>query len=435
MEEQSKNKGFLGSTFENFEHKPKDDLWDRIHSETTPQESTGVLSPVFQDYIYAPNKRVWNAISAELFPQRKKMILFWSWSAAASIIILIGSFFFFRNFTGNNTNIPDNNISKIVPVYSESEKTETISEKEISKKNIIAEEKSNINNGHIKEDVEELSNKNSNIIAYIDTEINKESLFRNLDPVKAKLQNLFNPEMNMVPVELLNFKRSKEIRKNSIDFASMLAANTNSLSLNGTEKAVYSNNELSYDGIDGLDGSEEILSSSYRSFYDEIEHDPPLSFGLIFSYSLGRKINLGTGLNYTRLHSIGTSFNYDWKTENYSTKNYIGIPINISYEFIQRRKISLFATSGFILELGLNEKNKVIEYNEDQKVDDYLEHKKINKGQAGLMLGFGANYHINTKLDFYLQTGSSHYFYLSHYNMWSDQKIWPSLQMGFRFKL
>jgi len=144
MEEQSKNKGFLGSTFENFEHKPKDDLWDRIHSETTPQESTGVLSPVFQDYIYAPNKRVWNAISAELFPQRKKMILFWSWSAAASIIILIGSLIFFRNFTGNNTNIPDNNISKIVPVYSESEKTETISEKEISKKNIIAEEKSNI---------------------------------------------------------------------------------------------------------------------------------------------------------------------------------------------------------------------------------------------------------------------------------------------------
>ena len=111
------------------------------------------------------------------------------------------------------------------------------------------------------------------------------------------------------------------------------------------------------------------------------------------------------------------------------------MPVSLSYEFVQRNRFSIFLTSGIQYEYGLKEKNRITEYDDGEKIEQLFEESKIKKGQAAFNVGFGTNYHINTKLDFYFQTSFSHYFYLSHYNMWSDSQVWPGLQAGFRFNL
>ena len=90
--------------------------------------------------------------------------------------------------------------------------------------------------------------------------------------------------------------------------------------------------------------------------------------------------------------------------------------------------------TGLLLEYGLNDKSKIIEYDDATRIDEYTSNQKINKLQAGANLGLGINYHLAPKVDIYLSSGIRHYFYQSHYNMWTDKNLWPSMQMGIRLK-
>lgn len=376
---------------------------------------------------------MWRAIEAELFPQRKKNILIWSWSVAASVAILISLTIVFQLSTKNDLTFNDPVLSEntTVPVQSEESivgnTEENITQAE-STAAIPIEPESNSNN---KVYASTKQDDRNNLIPFDEEEKVFESLFARLKPNKAKLEKYWYANVYMEQTPILEFSKKVKRPSDAIGFGSMLAANTPSLKLADMDESAYLREN------DDATTSNEMLGGSYdyTSLYDDIEHNAPLSLGLQYSHYITRKINLASGISYTRLSSLGTLSNYKWRTETYSTKHYIGIPINLNYEFLQRRKLALFVSSGLIIEYGLNEKNRVVEFRNGEKIDEYFRNNTIRKPQAGLVLAFGAQYHITNKLDFYLQTGASHYFYLTHYNLWSDQEVWPSLQLGFKIKL
>ncbi len=437
MDKQFENNGFLGSKFENFEHRPKSDLWDNIQQNINTHEATGPLSPVFENYRYNPRRKVWKTIAAELFPQRKKNILYWSYSVAASLTLLIGVYFFFQNYEINRIS---HDTGKVIIADNQNNNANNISE-ENANRTITSNETSN---NTTKTD-NTVNSVNDNFISgnstdntsipptntYEELTSDKEPLINRISPAKAFLRKTDIQIYALTLRKFLNLPFKQNYRANSIDLKGQLASNLSFGSFSKEDYAKLNGNSYLSTEIN----AQNLDNYSREEFYEQIDHKPPFVLGVIYNYKLGKRLSLSSGLNYMRLSSVATNDSFDWESKYETTKHYIGIPLNINYEFVQHRNFNLFVTAGGQYEQGLVDKNKTTEFQNDEKVDEYFSKSNINGGQAGINLGFGTNYHITKYFDIYLQTGISHYYYLSHYNIWSDRAIWPIFQTGIRFNI
>lgn len=443
MDKQSENTGFLGSKFENFQYQPKADLWDRIQENANTHVAIGPLSAQFENFTYYPHKRVWKAIAVELFPQRKKNILYWSYSAAASIVLLIGTYFFFQNYEINKI-IPPNRTNESIIAAHQEQNTETLNyntgtnshipnntsqNKEASfidandsKNNIFLTQVDKTHNNDVLE-----------IMVAEDDAFKKVSLFGKLASLTAQIRSIDNDIYFLDKIAFLNIPFKQNYRSNSIDLKGQLASNLSLLTSQKDYEASPTEYGVSYSSFNvNADG---IGSLERENYYENKEHKPPFIFGLMFNYQLSKRFSLSSGLNYIRLSTLASNEGVDWRSEYQTTKHYLGLPVNINYDFVQRKNFNLFITSGIQFEKGIIDKNRSTKFQNGEQINEYFSSDAIKGGQAGFNFGFGTNYHINKSFDLYLQTGITHYFYKSHYNIWSDREIWPNLQAGVRFHL
>lgn len=442
MDKQSENNGFFGSKFENFQYRPKADLWDRIQENINTHEAKGPLSVQFENFIYYPHKRVWRAIVAELFPQRKKNTLYWSYSAAASIILLVGTYFFFQNYEINKINPENYSIENIIAnnqdqnVKPPSKNTDVVYQNKNNENNenvtFLVDTNINLSYNTIIGLKENFANSSSELM-YSNVElVERESFFDKLKPLNALLISENNQISFLDKIEFLNIPFKQNYRSNSIDLKGQLASNLSLLSSqndyekNLAEVSTYSSFDLN---------ANDIASKERESYYENKNHKPPFILGIIFNYQLSKRLSLSSGLNYIRLSTLASNEGSDWKSEYLTIKHYIGLPVNVNYDFVQQRKFNLFITSGVQYEKGIIDKNRTTEFRNGEQSNEYFSSDAIQGGQAGFNFGFGTNYHISKNFDIYLQTGITHYFYKSHYNIWSDKAIWPSFQTGIRFHL
>ena len=119
-----------------------------------------------------------------------------------------------------------------------------------------------------------------------------------------------------------------------------------------------------------------------------VHHHQPVRFGLSLRYRLTDRWSLESGLSYTRLSSDITTIILDETTVTEQRLNYIGLPLNISYELWKKRYFGLYVTGGSTIE---------------KRLDD-------SSWQFSLNGAAGAEYNLSNYFSLYAEPGFGYYF-------------------------
>lgn len=148
----------------------------------------------------------------------------------------------------------------------------------------------------------------------------------------------------------------------------------------------------------------------------EYSHHQPIRFGLMFLYRLNDHWSLESGLSYTRLLSDFTTI-VDGQVTDVSEQrlHYIGIPLNLGYQFRIYRRVGMYVKAGGSIEKMLN----------------------ASPWQFSVNGATGVNYELTDRLNLYFEPGVGYYFNdgSSISTLYKDHPLNYNLSIGLRINL
>ena len=169
---------------------------------------------------------------------------------------------------------------------------------------------------------------------------------------------------------------------------------------------VYNSSELSSDSLIGN------LTMPIEKY---VHHRQPVRFGLSLRYRLTDRWSVESGLSYTCLSSDITTIINDETTVTEQRLNYLGLPLNISYELWKSRYFGLYVTGGGTIE---------------KRLDD-------SSWQFSLYGAAGAEYKFSNYFSLYAEPGIGYYFKdgSSTPTIYKDHPLNFNLSFGLRLNL
>lgn len=195
----------------------------------------------------------------------------------------------------------------------------------------------------------------------------------NIQKEEIHIAELDKPEEDQQNTELLS-KEEKEwkdrfeedklkIAKNKSKKSWMVSLLTGNASSNSTEQfpgyATLNGTTYSLPEIWGLEMGEDPLMSILLANQDKkvdakLKHKTPVTFGASVYYNVGKRWGIGTGINYTKLSSeltSGTNSNFVGSEQ---TIHYVGIPVQINYNVVQKGAFTGYVTGGGVVEKAVS---------------------------------------------------------------------------------
>ncbi len=178
-----------------------------------------------------------------------------------------------------------------------------------------------------------------------------------------------------------------------------------------------------------------IVGNSDRKVYTKKNHRQPVKVGVSVNYRLTDRWAVGTGLTYSYLSSDLTS---GTDGSHYTTQQklqYVGIPLNLSYTFYQRKRWSLYGTTGGMVEKCVKGKSTTdfkVDGKETSSQTDDVKEKRL---QYSVNAAVGVQAKIADHVGFYLEPGISYHFdnYSDVVNIYKDTPLNFSIGLGFRY--
>lgn len=155
---------------------------------------------------------------------------------------------------------------------------------------------------------------------------------------------------------------------------------------------------------------EVTLFSDEQDLSTEIRHRQPVRAGVSFRYDLGRRWSIETGLAYTMLSS-DIDAGSDFRRCLIERKlHYIGIPLNVSYDFLQKKRWSLYATAGGMLEKCVSGR-EVAEYRTNGITSSTDTHEiSVRELQWSVNAAVGAEFNFTPLVGIFAEPGASWFF-------------------------
>ena len=195
-----------------------------------------------------------------------------------------------------------------------------------------------------------------------------------------------------------------------------------SVGLSGSALAMTSNNNSANKMFNipshNLEPTEGDLTERPGNSYYKYEHFQPISIGLSATFGIGHGLQIGTGINYTLLHSRAIAAmdnrNIDQKL------HMIGIPVSLTWSFINWGKFS-----SYVGVEAMGEKCVYAKFG-DKKVDE----KELQFSMGAVV---GAQYRILPNFAVYVEPKLTHYFTDTELRtIRTDKNVIFNLQLGFR---
>jgi hypothetical protein len=144
-------------------------------------------------------------------------------------------------------------------------------------------------------------------------------------------------------------------------------------------------------------------------------HRQPVRFGLSLRYRLNDRWSVESGLSYTSLSSDITITVDDKTTVTKQRLNYIGLPLNISYDLWKSRRFGLYVSAGGVIEKSLD----------------------TSPWQFSLNGSAGAEYKLTDFFSLYAEPGLGYYFKDGSITptIYQDHPFNFNLSFGLRFNL
>ena len=173
----------------------------------------------------------------------------------------------------------------------------------------------------------------------------------------------------------------------------------------------------------------------------ETNHKQPISFGILTSFNLTRRMQIETGLIYTYLSSETKNMAEDFNNAEKAQFHYLGIPINLNYTLLSVNKLNVFVTAGAMIEKDIYGK---IKYSDEKIIPSLINSgyanktsSKINQKNPQLSVagGVGITYPLYNKTSLFGKIGGRYYIkanneYKTYY---SDEKLSLDIQLGLKF--
>jgi hypothetical protein len=176
------------------------------------------------------------------------------------------------------------------------------------------------------------------------------------------------------------------------------------------------------------------------------EHDQPISFGITVSKSFTDNLSVETGLVYTYLSSRVRNTSLHRSEQESQRLHYLGVPLNVNYTILNMNDFNVFASVGGMIETDIyGEYRRLVETEASQETfftagvqTSQMEIKRIRQKnpQLSVNAGVGVSYPIFDRLRLYGKIGGAYYFDAKneHKTIYSDGKIVMNLNIGVRYE-
>ena len=165
------------------------------------------------------------------------------------------------------------------------------------------------------------------------------------------------------------------------------------------------------------------------------KYDIPLKFGLGIQYRINNVISIGTGVNFSILNSEYESIIGGQKYDIKQNVQYIGIPLNIYFGFVNNNSFRFYGNIGGAIDKALG-----IKYSYSLNGFEDSRRDPVSGVQFSARAGLGVEYKFNNLLGVYLDPSVAYYFESNQQvgsypirTIRSDRPFQVEFELGFRF--
>ena len=151
------------------------------------------------------------------------------------------------------------------------------------------------------------------------------------------------------------------------------------------------------------------LGNPQQSIEERARHDVPFTVSLSINKTINNRWSLGTGLNYSRLHS---TFDMGYSRafiSNEQTIHYLGIPFNASYTFVQGNRWMLYGSAGATLDIPVASSRNTYHQLDGQIIYSLPDTLAVPV-QWSLNAGVGVQFNITPHVGIFAQPSVNYYF-------------------------
>ncbi len=168
------------------------------------------------------------------------------------------------------------------------------------------------------------------------------------------------------------------------------------------------------------------------------EHHIPVSFALTLTRRITQRINFEGGLSITRLRSVNSTFPISGQHNAYeSTLYYLGFPAGVRFDVVKTGRLSFYILQSIVVEKGVLAQHDTYRFTGNILTGNENRSGSVDGIQLSSLTGAGAAVRIINPISVYIQSGFQ-VFLLNHtqpYTIRNERAIWPSVHTGLRFHL
>lgn len=169
---------------------------------------------------------------------------------------------------------------------------------------------------------------------------------------------------------------------------------------------------------------------------DNSSYGIPLTLGVGLKWHFTPHWALGTGLNYSYLSRSFTGTYFDGTTVPVTAEidngiHYVGLPLNLYYQFSDTRPVQFYAFTGLTLEKGLQNRYRI-----KAASGDILYHENVDGVQISFALGIGVGFRLTDHISLFLDPSLRYYLENGQpKSIRTAQPLMMSIEAGLRFDL
>lgn len=153
-----------------------------------------------------------------------------------------------------------------------------------------------------------------------------------------------------------------------------------------------------------------LLFNKGNVLVTEYKHRQPVRFGVSFTFRLTDRLGLGTGLTYTGLTSDFRSGSQAHHIRGRQKLDYIGIPINVTYDFLRWKRLQLYGAVGVLGEQCVYAKTKTSYMIDGANSGADNKDVKGKPFQLSVNASLGLQFNVVSAVGVYAEPGVSYYF-------------------------
>jgi hypothetical protein len=153
-----------------------------------------------------------------------------------------------------------------------------------------------------------------------------------------------------------------------------------------------------------------LLANQDKKVDATIRHKTPVTFGVSVYKNVGKKWSIGTGINYTKLSAELTSGSQSDFISSEQNIHYVGIPVQVNYNVVQKGAFTGYITGGGAVEKAVSGDIKtkyIVDGSVKQELKEDIREKPV---QVSVNSAVGVQFKVVKYIGIYAEPGLGYHF-------------------------